>query len=651
MKKSYILLALMLIITSIGAQAQYSEARFRIYERGSNGNAFWPVEMLDSIAFVTDDYDLWSSATPKFNKDGTWALIVRASWAFSVKTPKVCVVPASYTEEEILTAYEKGTLSDVRTMNDSTYVTEYVLEDGTYKPVIFGFDQTGKMRNHYIGEQVNISGTYQTGVMNALMYGDSYTFNHYGWGYGSVMHIRDVMGEDFTHTGQIGYSHYSSWESNRNMGSDFRYSQFIWQYFDNAIQQLSKNIESLNVPGIQNNKIARHILGTAVAMRAMHYLDAARMYEYLPTDGTIPTNEHGNDVTNLTYPIGYAAEFAADSTAKAKRATREEMRAYIEEQLDWAEDLLENEQINDKELTNVSVVYGLKARLYMWVGEYAAARQYAEKALTGNNYQVLTEAQWHDVQTGFNNDQASSWMWAMKYKKNNEFVNSGICNWTSWCSNQTEFGYTGGATGLYVSIGASVYNGISDTDWRKKSFKAPQGSPLYGTESYPAGISPETIPALASLKFRPGQGNTADYTIGAAVDVPLMRIEEMHFIRMEAIANQGNWQEAQSILNTFMKENRDPNYNFSANSMEDIVNEIFNQKRIEFWGEGINYFDYKRLNKPVTRQYEGTNYVHNYQYNTTMRPAWMNFVFVNNAYKGAIEEWNNPDPSGCYQLF
>jgi hypothetical protein len=25
--------------------------------------------------------------------------------------------------------------------------------------------------------------------------------------------------------------------------------------------------------------------------------------------------------------------------------------------------------------------------------------------------------------------------------------------------------------------------------------------------------------------------------------------------------------------------------------------------------------------------------------------------FINNAYKGAIEEWNNPDPSGCYQRF
>lgn len=651
MKKLLIFLTLMLVMVNINVRAQYSEAQFRIYQRGYSNYSFYPIQELDSMAFVTDDYDVYVSASPTINENGTWGLKVQASWAFSVNSTKVCIVPSTYTEEDILLAYIKNTLSDVRTLSDSTYTTEYVLEDGTYKPVIFGFDQTGTMHSHYIGEQVNISEAYKTSVLDALMYGDLDSFGHYGWGYGSIMHIRDVMGEDLTHTGQIGYNHYSSWERNQYIGSNYRNTQFIWLYFDNAIQQLSKNIESLNIPSIHNNKTAEHLLGTAVAMRAMHYLDAARMYEYLPTDGTIPTNEHGNDIMNLTYPIGYAAEFAADSTTKAKRATREEMKVYIKEQLDWAEDLLENEQINDKELINISVVYGLKARLYMWVGEYATAQQYAEKALSGNNYQVLTEDQWHNAQTGFNNDQASSWMWAMKYKKNNKFVNSRVCNWTSWCSNQTLFGYTGNDTGMYVSIGASVYNGISNTDWRKKSFKAPQGSPLYGTELYPTGISPETIPALTSLKFRPGQGNMADYTIGTVVDVPLMRIEEMHFIRMEAIANQGYWQDAQSMLNTFMKENRDPNYNFSAKSMDDITNEIFNQKRIEFWGEGLNYFDYKRLNKPVTRQYEGTNYVHDYQYNTTMRPAWMNFVFVNNAYKGAIEEWNNPDPSGCYQLF
>ena len=32
------------------------------------------------------------------------------------------------------------------------------------------------------------------------------------------------------------------------------------------------------------------------------------------------------------------------------------------------------------------------------------------------------------------------------------------------------------------------------------------------------------------------------------------------------------------------------------------------QRRIEFWGEGINMFDYKRLRLAVTRNYNGTNY-------------------------------------------
>jgi hypothetical protein len=34
--------------------------------------------------------------------------------------------------------------------------------------------------------------------------------------------------------------------------------------------------------------------------------------------------------------------------------------------------------------------------------------------------------------------------------------------------------------------------------------------------------------------------------------------------------------------------------------------ELILQKRIEFWGEGIIYWDYKRLELSVTRGYSGT---------------------------------------------
>lgn len=644
MKKANLFLAMLLLLVSSNILAQYSEAHFRIYEKGYSSYSYFPATMLDSIAFVPENYDVWVNATPQINEDGTWGIKIQASWSFSVGAVQVCIVPASYTEEDILAAYDYGTLPNMRTLKDSVYATEYTIEDGTYKPVAFGLDKAGKMRSHYIGEEVALSQTYLENILKVLMHSCELG-DHYDWGYGSIMHIRDLMGEDLTQTGNIDYSHYKSWLGNRNLASNYRNTQFTWLYFDSAIRNLSNVIDELNVGNIANNPTLKQYLAVAVTMRAMHYLDAARMYEYLPTDGTSHINAHGNDVTNLTYPIRYSNPYGVDSTTTVRRATREEMKAYIEEQLNWAENLHGNEYSQNKEITNKSVVFGLKARMYMWVGDYAKAQLYAEKAMAENKYQVLTEAEWHDTNNGFNNSQAGSWMWAMRYK---EGKFSSLMNWISWCSNQTFFGYTGMGTALFTSIGTAVYNNISDTDFRKKSFKAPEGSPLYGTESYPAGINPDDIMPLASLKFRPGKGNIEDYNIGAATDVPLMRIEEMHFIRMEAIAQQGNWQEAEKELTTFMRTFRDPNYFQTLTSKEDVISEIFNQKRIEFWGEGLNFFDYKRLNKPVTRDYDGTNYTQNFRFNTTTRPAWMNFVFVMNAYNGAIEEWNNPDPSNCY---
>ena len=51
-------------------------------------------------------------------------------------------------------------------------------------------------------------------------------------------------------------------------------------------------------------------------------------------------------------------------------------------------------------------------------------------------------------------------------------------------------------------------------------------------------------------------------------------------------------------------------------------------KRVELWGEGQSFFDIKRLNLPVTRGYAGTLHHTIGRFNTTTRPAWMNFCIV-----------------------
>lgn len=160
----------------------------------------------------------------------------------------------------------------------------------------------------------------------------------------------------------------------------------------------------------------------------------------------------------------------------------------------------------------------------------------------------------------------------------------------------------------------------------------------------------EQLPEYASLKFRPGNGNASDHTVGAATAYPLMRVEEMYFIEAEAAAHL-NAAEGKQLVETFMKTYRDPEYTCTVSATDDVVEEIVFQKRVELWGEGQSFFDIKRLNYSVTRGYPGTNVTDELaRLNTNGRPAWMNWVIimVEAESNEALVGMNNPDPSDLY---
>jgi hypothetical protein len=73
------------------------------------------------------------------------------------------------------------------------------------------------------------------------------------------------------------------------------------------------------------------------------------------------------------------------------------------------------------------------------------------------------------------------------------------------------------------------------------------------------------------------------------------------------------------------------------------------QKRIEFWGEGVMFYDYKRLDRGITRYYEGSNHPEMWAFNVTGRSPQWNFVINRGEFQanmGIDEKTNNPDPSG-----
>ncbi len=467
----------------------------------------------------------------------------------------------------------------------------------------------------------------------------------YDWGYGSVMHIRDVMTADMAVVSH-GYNWYTAWSTNTNQGERYVYTAFISQYFSKAIQTTNNILKAIDFEKAGDEQKGQYAVGSA--WRAFFYLDAARMYEFLPNDKTSAKTEEGNDITNLTMPI--VTETTGEKEARNNpRATREQMFKFIENDLNIAEQNIglyyDEDEEENRTAPTLASIYGLKARLYMWVEDYEQAAAYARKAIALGKNEPMTENECLNTATGFNTG-VSSWMLYSQLTPEDRTVTSGILNWTSWMSNETSYGYS--CAGPFVMIASDLYDKIPTDDFRKLWFKAPATSPLAGTEPIVRRDLYNAMPTYSSLKFRPGEGNPDDYKVGSVTAFPLMRIEEMYFIEAEAKAH-ASAAEGKSLLESFVKSYRNPSYSCKANAQEDVIREIITQKSIEFFGEGISFFDIKRLDYSVDRTLS-KNVDPSERFKTEGRPAWMNFclLYTERINNKGIDGYQNPDPSGVY---
>ena len=127
-----------------------------------------------------------------------------------------------------------------------------------------------------------------------------------------------------------------------------------------------------------------------------------------------------------------------------------------------------------------------------------------------------------------------------------------------------------------------------------------------------------------------------------------MRIEEMYFIEAEAKANL-QLTEGVKLLKEFMQEYRYKDYNRNPTTWNDFKTEYMLQKRVEFRGEGIVFFDYKRLDVGINRAFPGSNHPSVFRLGATdgRSPQW-NIVVTRAEFQSntAIDDkTNNPDPS------
>lgn len=503
----------------------------------------------------------------------------------------------------------------------------------------------------------NAPGSYDNfvnGVTSSLvgkfMFGSNYPFD---FGYPTFYQMRDVMGQDIVPSWD-GHWYQSWYTSGTALGPQYLYCQFPWTYYYSWIKNCNTVLSLAGAEPAEDKVVGA---GIAYAMRAMFYMDLARMFApaTYALDKEAPTVPYVTEKTTI-------AEMQNNP-----RATNEQMYGYILADLDKAEAYLANYERKDKYTPDLSVVYGLKARAYLTMEDWPNAERYAKLAKEG--YTLMSEADYTDRETGFNTPNAS-WMFGLTYKESDANIldNDADSSWGSFMClevNGSECGYAS-SYGSKFMIDRHLYETIPDGDFRKKCFvdfaidELPsleeQLSALEAYSDHPEWIyasghkEGEVVGGL-SLKFRAAggeEGRNNQYK-GFVVAVPIMRVEEMYLIEAEAagMQNEGN---GIALLKAFA-QTRDAAYEYGKHNesygnpaTSAFRNEVWWQRRVEFWGEGLATFDIKRLNKGIVRSYRNTNHIETYRWNTTEPPVWMNFCIIQTETNYNTACTNNPTP-------
>lgn len=501
-------------------------------------------------------------------------------------------------------------------------------------------------------KQVSLKSMYY-GITAALVKANSlgYAADGNAWDFAlPAIHIAtESMTGDLVVSGITGYDWFGQWGENNALGPRYAAVALPWNNYYTWIKG-ANDLIGMVPDETAINETEKGYLGATYAFRAMFYLDLVRLYEFKENNYTSAPN-----LIDLGVPIVLDGTTEAEARNNPRAKVSDVYDTVIFPDLEKAEELLADFTAADKYAVSLAVVYGLKARAYLEratatgnADAYAKAAEFARKAITASGCTPLTLAQWEDPTTGFNDATSNNaWMWALALPSESVY---NLFNFTAHMSNEEAWSAYGYQVGR--AINKSLYNSITEGDFRKYSWLDPDRSYYNYKSCRPDGAAffASTLKDYACIKFRPAQGNYADYKTGGAADHVLMRVEEMYFIEAEATAHS-NLSEAVRLLNAFMAYRvTDGSYDCSskASTLDAFVSELMLQKRVEFWGEGILMFDMKRLNISTRRGYVGTNAPPSYRLNCEGRAPYWNFVIIRSETmnNGAITDYNNPDPSG-----
>jgi starch-binding outer membrane protein, SusD/RagB family len=391
-------------------------------------------------------------------------------------------------------------------------------------------------------------------------------------GHGGVMLMLEFMGEDLHQAVATWYSPGNGtggWVNHRN--ASYGYVAYPFRLYYRCIGNVNgiiDNIANASGPDADKNRLR----GEALTMRAWSYFNLVQIYAKRYAAGSV------NSQLGVSMPL-------TASETQLPRSTVEEVYTQIDKDLADAIAAFATASAPPsgpqlKSHLNLKSAWAIRAKVALTKQDYVNAATYAQQVITLGGHSLMTNAQY---QAGFNDLSNTEWIWGAYVQDDQGDTFGSFMGQISWDGNTTY------VRGTPKRINSALYNLIAATDVRKKMWE-----PSPNSTNFPLPASNYSHSPYMSRKFKIRNAPT----IG---DVPYIRLAEMYMILAEAYARTpGKEAEARQALFT-LAFNRNPSYVLSTNSGQALIDEIMNQRRVEFWGEGLRFFDLKRLNLPMDR--------------------------------------------------
>ena len=410
-------------------------------------------------------------------------------------------------------------------------------------------------------------------------------------GEGSIKTWYGNFGNDLQRCNQTGWA--SLWNHTMNESVNSVYLIYPWYYYYKIIGNANQVIENIdNAEGAEAER--QFYKAQALVFRAHAYTMLMQLYAYRWQDSN---NGSANGVA-----LRLSTSANEDGSYDLPLSTQSECYAQIYADCDEAISLFKSSGLDrgsdEFYKPNINVAYAVKTRAALVREDWATVVACAPEARKG--HPLMSKSQYMDG--GFS-DENNEWIWGV-YEASDQtlYYYSFFAYQASDASSSMQRNYP-------LAISKELYDQIPETDVRRNLWLEPTDEERaelnaagrstgklykrafaeYGDKLYSTSLVYQYMQFKFQCTFTPGGGSFNIY-----------RSAEMYLAEAEAQCHLGNDSAAQSLIKELNK-NLDPSYDCTKTGA-DLLTEVKLYRRIDLWGEGFDWYDYKRWNEPIVRK-------------------------------------------------